>query len=57
MDNYQNNALTTKQKQNLLASIKVDITHGAERTRAIGPTLSAKIYHFFTDEDGERMVN
>jgi len=56
MDIYQNNALTTKQKELILANVKIDNPYG-NRTRNVGPSLSTKIYHFFTCEDGDQVVN
>jgi len=57
MDIYQNNALTIKQKELILSNVKIDNPYGNNRSRNVGPALSTKIYHFFTCEDGDQVVN
>jgi hypothetical protein len=50
---YSSEGLTVKNKESLLASIeREDIT----KTK-IGPKLSTKIYHIFTETDGKKLVH
>jgi hypothetical protein len=55
-DLYLSGGLTEREKQNLLADIRVD-GRGGTVGRRIGPTLSKKIYHVFTETNGDKFIN
>jgi hypothetical protein len=51
MQAYLDTSLTTRQKEALLQDIEIG-SNSSARSRKLGPTLSRRIYEFFTSTDG-----